>query len=123
MTAPARTTIHRAADRALRVGRDSALPAAIVIGAGTLASVMVHQGCFNASPPFPVPLPSTPRAHYCNAVVAAKPWLLLVLVPTVLVILCAARAPRLVFPVAIVLTVVLLANAIVANSLTFSTTF
>src|SRR3981081_1396185 len=123
MTAPARTTIRRAGDRALRVGRDSALPAAIVIGAGTLASVLVHQGCFNASPPFPLPLPSSPRAHYCSAVVAAKPWLLLVLVPTVLVVLCAARAPRLAFPVAIVLTVALLAEHHVANSLTFSTTF
>jgi hypothetical protein len=45
--------------------------------------------------------------------------LLLVLVPTVLVMLSAARAPRLAFPVAIVLTMVLLVNAIVANSLTF----
>jgi hypothetical protein len=94
-----------------------------VIGAGTLASVIVHEGCFDASPPVAVPEPGTPRAHYCSAVVAAKPWLLLVLVPTVLVVLCAARAPRLAVPLAIVLMVVLLANAIVANSLTFSTTF
>ena len=114
--------IRRGVDLALRIGRDSALPVAIVIVFGTLASVLVHDACFKIEP-IRVPEAGTPRAHYCNAVVAAKPWLLLVLVPTVLVVLCAATAPRLAFPLAVILTAVLLANAIVANSLTFSTTF
>ena len=97
------------------------MPVAIVIVFGTLASVLVHDACFKIEP-IRVPEAGTPRAHYCNAVVAAKPWLLFVLVPTVLVVLCAARAPRFAVALAIVLTAVTLATAIVANSLTSTVT-
>jgi hypothetical protein len=85
----------------------------------------VHNGCFHPPPPVGRPDPSTPRGEYCRVVLSTKPWVLLIVGPSLLVLLAAAAARRnafLVVSFAIVLCLILVANAIVANSLTSALT-
>jgi hypothetical protein len=90
-----------------------------------LCMALVHQGCFEISAPFPDPIPGTPRADYCDSVNSVTPWISLTLVPTALMgvigWVCRGR-PRLVIIAVCVLSLLLIANAILANSLTYSLT-
>jgi hypothetical protein len=90
---------------------------------GGYCSVLVHDACFHPPPPVSLPEPGTPRNHYCSAVVPEKPWILMVIAPCAIVLLTGLVVPRkgVAFIVAVVLCVVLVANAIVANDLTSAT--
>src|SRR5258708_5080000 len=95
------------------------LPLVMVALVGVLSALGVHSACFNATPPVAVPEPGTPRAEYCSAVIGAKPWLLLTIVPCALVAVAArlVRRPGLIFVLAIAICVVLVANMMVAADL------
>jgi hypothetical protein len=99
-------------------------PLLLVALVGVLSALGVHSACFNPPPPVSVPSPGTPRAEYCSAVIGAKPWILLTILPCALVAVAArlVRRPGLTFALAIVICAVLIANVIVANDLGASTT-
>jgi hypothetical protein len=111
------------ADR-LRMPPAPLVASTLVVGVwSVLCAALVHHGCYDISAPIPQPFPSTPRADYCDSVGSATPWITLTFVPTVLM---AATAwlnlgnPRRVTAIAFVLCLALIANAVVANSLTYS---
>jgi hypothetical protein len=91
----------------------------LVGGFGGYCSWAVHNACFNASPPMPVPDPGSPRGNYCSIVIPEKPWIVMLIAPCALVLVTGlvARREGVAFFVAAVLCVVLFANSIVANSL------
>jgi hypothetical protein len=95
-----------------------------VAGVGTLCALAVHHGCFNTAPPVSVPDPGTPRAHYCSLVHAQESWIAMVLIPVVLagVVGAIKGAGRLLAVLTFAVCVVLLANAILASSLTSALT-
>ncbi len=111
-------------DAALDIPGGVVLPLLLVALAGVLSALGVHSACFNPPPPVSVPTPGTPRAEYCSAVIGAKPWILLTIVPCALVAAAArvVRRPGLIFALAIAICVVLIANVIIANNLGASTT-
>ena len=90
-----------------------------VAATGGLCAIAVHHGCFNPPPPVSVPDPGTARATYCSAVIPAKPWIVMVLVPCVFVVLVGlvARTQRVLVVWTIITCVILIANADAANSL------
>jgi hypothetical protein len=92
---------------------------------GGYCSLLVHDACFHASPPIPLPEPSTPRGRYCSVVIPEKPWILMLIAPCAIVLLTGLVLPhkRVALIVAVVLCLVLVTNAIVANDLTASTSF
>lgn|GEM_PF-6026028 len=100
----------------------------VILGVAAVASICaaaIHNGCFHPPPPVTRPDPGTPRGEYCKVMVFGKPWALLVLGPCLLVLLVAAvfrRASSLVVSFAIVVCLILLANALAANSLTSALT-
>jgi hypothetical protein len=87
---------------------------------GGYCSVLVHDACFHPPPPVLLPEPGTPRGRYCSAVIPEKPWILMLIAPCAIVLLTGlvVSKRRVAFVVALVLCVVLVANAIVANALT-----
>jgi len=95
-----------------------------VAAVGALCALAVHHGCFNPPPPVTVPDPGTPRAEFCSAVHARAPWIAMILIPVVLVGAAGAikGAGRLLSVLTFVVCLVLLANAILANSLTSALT-
>lgn len=103
--------------------RNVAGPLLLVGIFGGFCSLLVHEACLNASPPLPVAEPGTPRGRYCSAVIPEKPWILMLIAPCAIVLLTGLLVPRkgVAFIVALVLCLVLVANAIVANDLTAST--
>jgi hypothetical protein len=111
-------------DAALDIPGGVVFPLLLVALVGVLSALGVHSACFNPPPPVSLPEPGTPRGEYCSAVIGAKPWILLTIVPCALVAVAArvVRRPGLIFALAIAICVVLIANAIVANDLGASTT-
>jgi hypothetical protein len=111
-------------DAAFDIPGGVVLPLLLVALVGVLCALGVHSACFNPPPPVSVPDPGTPRAEYCSAVIGAKPWILLTIVPCALVAVAArvVRRPGLIFALAIAICVVLIANVIVANDLGASMT-
>jgi hypothetical protein len=102
----------------------SMLAGAAVAAVGGICALAVHHGCFHPPPPVVLPDPGTPRARYCDAVVASKPWILLTIAPavaTALVGMLLSRRPALVL-VVLAVCAALAVNAIVANSLTSALT-
>jgi len=99
-------------------------PLLLVALVGALSALGVHSACFNPPPPVSVPDPGTPRAEYCSAVIGAKPWILLTIVPCALLAVAArfVRRPGLILALAIAICVVLIANVLVANDLGASAT-
>jgi hypothetical protein len=96
-----------------------------VAGVAGLCAIATHQGCFHPGPPVSRPEPGTPRGEYCDALNAAYPWLSLTIVPGALMALaaCGARKwPRVVAGIALFICLLLIANAAVANSLSYSLT-
>jgi hypothetical protein len=86
-------------------------------------AALVHHGCFDINQTFPTPIPITARAGYCDAINSATPWVSLTLVPTGLVAVLSwlnRSHPRRVALSAFVVCLLLVANATVANSLTYS---
>jgi hypothetical protein len=100
------------------------LPLLLVALVGVLSALGVHSAYFNPPPPVSVPDPGTPRAEYCSAVIGAKPWILLTIVPCALLAVAArlARRPGLILALAIAICAVLIANVLVANDLGASAT-
>jgi hypothetical protein len=100
-------------------------PMAFIAIWSVLCAVLVHHSCFDASTPFPQPIPGTARAEYCDSVNSAIPWVTLTLVPIALMGVIGwvcRRRPRLVIAGVFILSLLLIANATVANSLTYSLT-
>lgn len=90
-----------------------------------LCAALVHHACFDISLPLSEPMSGTARADYCDSVNSGMPWVTLTLGPTVLMgvigwVCC--RRPRLVIAAAFALSLLLIANAGVANNLTYSLT-
>jgi hypothetical protein len=106
-------------DAALDIPGGVVFPLLLVAFVGVLSALGVHSACFNPPPPGLVTGPGTPRGEYCSAVVGAKPWILLTIVPCALVAVAArlVRRPGLVLMLAIAICVVLIANVLVANDL------
>ena len=85
----------------------------------------VHQGCFHPGPPVSRPGAGTPRGEYCSFVNPKAPWISLTLGPTILMALVGVglrKHLRLLAAAALLIGLLLIANAAVANSLDFSTT-
>ena len=95
-----------------------------VAAVGGLCAVGVHYGCLHPPPPVIVPDPGTPRGTYCSAVIPAKPWIVMVLIPCAFVALVglAARTRRALWLWAAVTCLLLVANVIAANSLSAALT-
>jgi hypothetical protein len=108
-------------DAALDMPGGVAFPLLLVALVGVVSALGVHSACFNATE---VVAPGTPRAEYCSAVIGAKPWILLTIMPCALVAVVArlVRRPGLILVLAIAICFALLANVIVANDLEVSTT-
>jgi hypothetical protein len=106
-----------------RIG-DSLLAAGATAAVGGVCALAVHHGCFHPPPPVELPDPGTPRAHYCDAVVASRPWILLTIAPTAVTALAGMLLPwrSALLLIALAVCTVLVANAIVANSLTSALT-
>ena len=99
------------------------LPMLFVAVWAAFCAALLHHGCFDISAPFPEPLPTTPRAGYCDSVNSMKPWLSLTLGPTVLVAVLAFANrgnPRRVAVFTFVICLALIVNAAVANSLSYN---
>jgi hypothetical protein len=105
-----------------QVSRLIALTVAVAIVALSAAAA-VHQGCFEATP-FEPPVAGTPRAGYCDAVNATHPWLSLTIVPVAAMLgggyLLRRRSAWWVYLLAALLCVAVVANALVANNLGYS---
>jgi len=98
------------------------LPVFVAVWAAFCAALL-HHGCFDISAPFPEPLPTTPRAGYCDSVSSIKPWLSLTLGPTLLTGVFAfvyRDRPRRVAVFTFLICLILIVNAAVANSLEYS---
>ena len=106
-------------DAALDMPGGVVFPLLLVALVGVLSALGVHSACFNPSEVVSVPDPGTPRAEYCSAVIGAKPWILLTILPCALVVVAArlVRRPGLILALAIAICGVLLANVLVANNL------
>jgi hypothetical protein len=92
---------------------------------GVLCAAVVHSGCVNPGPPVSRPDPGTPRAGYCETMDDATVRAALVVLATALVAVAAAvsrRRPWWTLGAAALAAVALLADAIVATSLTFAYT-
>jgi hypothetical protein len=121
MAAPPRP--ERSPDVGQRLPTIVILPALFTGIWSVLCAALLHHGCFDISPPFPSPVPSTPRAEFCDSINSAIPWISLTVFPTALVAVLAwvnRRHPRRVALFALCVCLLLIANAIIANSLTYS---
>jgi hypothetical protein len=109
-----------------RLGWGPLLMLAITVaGVGAACAAAVHNGCFHPPPPVSLPDPPSPRGKYCATALSLSPWAWLTVGPSVLLLLAgvlAGRRVRLVLGLAILLCVILVANAYAANSLTSALT-
>ena len=112
-----------------KTGKLVGVPATVVLPTvfigvwSVFSAALLHHGCFDISATTSQPFPTTPRAGYCDSVNAATPWLTLTIVPTVLMGLIAwlgRSHPRRVTAAAFALSLLLIANAAVANSLSYA---
>lgn len=100
-------------------------PVAFIAVWSVLCAALVHHACFDISPPFSQPIPGTARAEYCDSVNSVVPWVTLTLGPTALMGVIGwtcRRRPRVVVAVLFALSLLLIANATVVNTLTYSLT-
>ena len=111
---------------AARLPWSALLALALLVGCvGVLCAAVVHSGCVNPGPPVNRPDPGTPRAGYCGTMDDPTLRAALVVLATVVVVVAAAvarRRPWWTLGVAALVTLGLIANAIVASSLTFAYT-
>jgi hypothetical protein len=99
---------------------------AIVATAGvaltaTIGAVSIHQDCHEATP-FQPPAAGTARAGYCSAVDPTHPWFSLLVLPVLAMALAALlldRRSRWIYCLAIVLSVALIANAIIVSGMQY----
>jgi hypothetical protein len=101
------------------------VPVIAVAFVAGLCAAFTHIGCFHPPPPVTRPNPSTPRGEYCSAINATRPWISLTAVPVLVTAALAFSArhhPRLVALGTLLVCLLLIANAGVANSLTSSLT-
>jgi hypothetical protein len=102
------------------------IPVVLVAIVALLTATLEHQACFHPGPPVDRPEAATPRGEYCSALNSAAPWVTLTVVPmAVMAVLAFAtrRWPWLIATLTLLLCAALIANAVVANSLTYSLTF
>jgi hypothetical protein len=88
-----------------------------------ICAAYTHAGCFHPPPPVTRPVPSTPRAEYCDVVNSVSPWFSLTAIPVLVTAGLAflmRHRPRVVAAIALVVSVLLITNAGVANSLTYN---
>ena len=109
---------YAGADRYAQGGRWGIALLTVAVTGG-LCAAAVHHGCYHPPPPVIVPDPGTPRATYCSALIPAKPWIMLVLAPCVFVLLIGmvARTQRVLGLCTLLMCMILIGNAIAANSL------
>jgi hypothetical protein len=95
-----------------------------VIGGVAIVAVAsaaaLHQACFHPPPPVDRPDPGTPRGEYCAAILPWHPWVSLTVGPCVLLAALRLALPRrrtVTVGFALLLCVVLIANAAIVNSL------
>lgn len=101
------------------------VPVILVALLALLTATIEHKACFHPGPPVDRPEPSTPRGEYCSAVNSADPWVSLTAAPVAVMAalaLMARRSPWLVGALTFAVCAALIANAIVASSLTYSLT-
>jgi hypothetical protein len=87
----------------------------------TVGAVTVHEDCFGATP-FEPPAAGTPRAGYCDAVDPTHPWFSLLLLPVTAMLIAALLLNRrrwLIYSLAAVLSVALVANAIIVSGMQY----
>jgi hypothetical protein len=92
---------------------------------GVVCAAAVHNGCFHPPPPVTRPDPATARGRFCAIVVPSHPWFSLTLGPTLVIVLIwliARRRASVIAVGSLVLFLLLLTSAILANVLTFSAT-
>lgn len=98
----------------------------VVAVAAGLGAVLFHGACFEPGPPVDRPMPGTPRAGFCSAAEATRPWLSMTLGPIVayLVAVALLRRRRLFWTglAAIAIAAAVLSIAAIADSLEFATT-
>jgi hypothetical protein len=116
----------RAPGAAARLPWSALLALALLVGCvGVLCAAVVHSGCVNPGPPVSRPDPGTPRAGYCETMDDATLRAALVVVATALVVFAgvvARRRPLWPLLATALVILALLANAVVAKSLTFAYT-
>lgn len=102
------------------------IPVALVAVVALLTATLEHQACFHPGPPVKRPEATTPRGEYCSALNSAAPWFTLTVVPVAVMAALAfaarRRSPWLVATLTLIICAALVANAVVANSLTYSLT-
>jgi hypothetical protein len=102
------------------------LALALLVGCvGVLCTAVVHSGCVNPGPPVSRPVPGTPRAGYCGTMDDPTLRAALVVLAVALVGLAgvaARRRPIWTLLATALVILALLADAVVATSLTFATT-
>jgi len=99
------------------------LPTMFVAVWSVFCAALLHHGCFDISATTSQPFPTTPRAEYCDSVNSATPWLTFTILPTVLMGLIAWLGrvrPRRVAAAAFTFSLLLIANAAFANSLSYT---
>jgi hypothetical protein len=96
----------------------------IVVIVGGISAAAVHNGCFHPPPPVTRPDPGTPRANYCNAVIRTRPWISLTLGPLLVVAVTGVvtRRRTAIVAVSLLICCIVIACAIIANTLTASLT-
>lgn len=98
---------------------------AIVGGIAYACAVAVDHACYHAPPPISIPDISTPRGHYCAHIENLHLWRFLIGVPLLATGLALAVSWRRIWPAVILATLIAgcaIANAIVANQLTWALT-
>jgi hypothetical protein len=102
------------------------LTLALAVGClGVVCAAVVHSGCVDPGPPVSHPDPGTPRAGYCETTDDRGLRGSLVVLAMGFVVLAGAiagRRPLWTLLVAAIVSIALVANAVVATSLTFAHT-
>jgi len=108
-----------------RQRRELALVAALVCLVALVAAISaysVHVACFEPPIPYSRPAPGSPRAGYCDALQTARPWISLIVLPCLVMLaggLLSRRRRRVAMALAVLICVVVAANAVVANNLDY----
>jgi hypothetical protein len=106
-----------------RLSWGAVLALAVLVGCvGVLCAVVVHSACVNPGPPVSRPDPGTPRAGYCATMDGRTLRAALVVLAAALVGVAARRRPGWTLLATALVTLALLADAVVASSLTFAHT-
>lgn len=114
------TRLRRTMDRRL-----VAVATAVAGVAGLLSAVSCHHGCTDPGPPVARPAPSSARAAYCHFIHGSHPWLQFSLGAMFIVLaagLMVSYKPRLYIFIILVVIILLITLAGLANSLEYSVT-